>query len=181
MLPYVNELHHNLDQDQLILDLYKILKIAGFNESQQISLTSVTGDDDWSCSTGKIKELKYPEKFYSTINKSVENSYIHDVIKLFPDFYRWRILQLPSRTNYSIHSDQVGNKINTRIHVPILTNPNAYLMFFDSIEKPHMFHLKAGKAYEVNTTGLHSAINFSSEDRYHLVGVKNEDSNNRTH
>ena len=181
MLPYLQEKPFFISEDDLLKDLNLIISIAGFNETNQISITSVTGNDDWHCSIGKIKDLEYPEKFYSTINKSLKDSYMHELIGKFPTFYRWRVLQLPGRTNYSIHSDQVGNKINKRIHIPIVTNPEAYLMFFDEVEKPQMFHLEVGKAYEVNTTGLHSAINFSKENRYHLVGVRNENSDNRTH
>ena len=29
-----------------------------------------------------------------------------------------------------------------------------------------------GKAYEVNTSNYHSAVNFGTEFRYHLIGVK---------
>ena len=60
----------------------------------------------------------------------------------------------------------------------MVTNPNAYMMFFDEVTEPKMYHLEAGSTYQVNTTGLHSAINFGWESRYHIVGVKYEKGNN---
>jgi hypothetical protein len=138
----------------------------------QMSLTSVLGDDNWNESTGKIKDLRYPEKAYSVVNESLKGSYIEELILAFPDFTRWRLLKLASRTNYSIHHDSDNGKQNLRIHIPVVTNSDSYLMFFDKRTEPKMYHLEAGSSYRVNTTGLHSAINFGTEDRYHIVGVK---------
>lgn len=141
----------------------------------QLSLTSVLGNDNWNESTGKIKDLRFPEKAYSEVNKSLKGSYIEELILAFPEYTRWRLLKLASRSNYSIHSDSKDGKQNIRLHIPVLSDPNAYLMFFDERTEPKMYHLEVGSAYEVNTTGLHSAINFGNADRYHIVGVKYTD------
>ena len=84
------------------------------------------------------------------------------------------MLRLDSHSNYSIHSDSDNGKKNIRVHIPVITNPDAYLMFFDERTEPKMYHLEAGCSYRVNTTGFHSAINFGWQDRYHIVGVKYE-------
>ena len=39
------------------------------------------------------------------------------------------------------------------------------------------YNLQPNNVYELNTTGYHTAINFSAEPRWHLVGVKYENSN----
>lgn len=115
------------------------------------------------------------------VNESLKGTYFEEIILHFSEYTRWRLLKLASRTNYSIHTDSTKNKENPRIHIPILTNPDAYLMFFDSETRnaertqPDMFHLEVGKTYLLNAMNLHSAINFGNTDRYHIVGAKYED------
>ena len=59
MLPYLQEQPFFISEDDLLKDLNLLISIAGFNETNQISITSVTGNDDWNCSIGKIKDLQY--------------------------------------------------------------------------------------------------------------------------
>ena len=85
----------------------------------------------------------------------------------------------PHKT-YTIHKDGQKNVSNIRCHIPVVTNPQAYHISFGEDKSnlnPKLYHMECGKIYEVNTTQYHSAINFGGEDRWHLLGVKYEDSN----
>ena len=177
-MSHVIKLDYQTDPQKLQQALDDLLEDVGFANPNQITLTSVLGNNQWNESTGKIKLLQFPEKAYCTLNKRLEGTYFEELINQFPEYVRWRLLKLDSHTNYSIHTDSDNGKRNTRLHIPMVTNPNAYMMFFDEVTEPKMYHLEAGSTYQVNTTGLHSAINFGWETRYHIVGVKYEKGNN---
>ena len=87
---------------------------------------------------------------------------------------------------YSIHRDGTDEFKNYRLHIPIQTNPEAFLAFFSSMPTsgetcPIYFqHLECGAAYDVDTTDLHTAWNLGNADRYHIVGVRYARSNNRS-
>lgn len=174
---YVQQLESTIDHDKLVNDFKLLNKTVLFDpNTAQISVTSVDGNNDWSCSVGKIHQLNKPERFYSTLNRALAGSEFESVVNAYSQFYRWRLMQLGPRQNYSIHSDSTGNhKQNKRLHIPLITNPGCYMMFIgDDVTRPELHHLEVGKVYEVNTTGLHSALNFGTENRIHLVGVRYE-------
>ena len=175
---YVKQLESFVDHTKLQKDFEHLNDTVLFDpNSGQISITRIDGNNDWNCSVGKIHQLDKPEKFYRVLNRTLQGSEFERIVEAYPQYYRWRLMQLASRSNYSVHSDSNGdNKRNKRIHIPIITNPQCHLMFFDgtNMSEPHMYHLEAGKVYEVDTTGLHTALNFSSVNRVHLVGVRYE-------
>jgi hypothetical protein len=186
-MEYIRTVDTDIDHEKLLSQVESLLNDHSLWDYPQVSLTSISGNDDWQCSVGKLHKLEYPERFYSTINKSIKGTYIHGLIGRYQKFYRWRLLKLTGRSCYSIHSDRnAGNQSNIRLHIPVSTNPNAYLCFYPELpvagqdSTVRYEHLLAGNSYEVNTTGLHTAINHGTEHRYHIVGVKYEDSNNRT-
>jgi len=161
-------------------ELLDIIRDHKLDEEHQISLTSMEGNDDWLCSVGKLYELQHKEKFYSNINKSLQGSKIHQLISSMPNFYRWRAMLMSPGHAYSVHKDGQPNVTNVRCHIPLITNDQANLMFFGKNlynKKPVLYHLECGNVYEVNTTDYHTAVNFGSHDRWHIVGVRYEDSN----
>lgn len=161
-------------------ELLDIIRDHKLDNEKQISLTSLEGQDDWLCSIGKLNELQHKEKFYSTINKSLHDSKIHEFIKSKGSYYRWRAMKMGPNKTYTIHKDGQPSVTNARCHVPLITNDQAYLMFFGKNKnnnQPTLHHLECGKVYEVNTTDYHTAVNFGNHDRWHIVGVKYEDSN----
>lgn len=184
-MEYIKQIHTDIDHQALWAELQIFLGKHDLWGQQQVSLTSVGGNDDWDCSVGKIHNLTHPERYYSTINSSLIGTYLESLLKRYPDYYRWRLLRLDSRSCYSIHSDRnAGNKVNVRLHIPVVTNKNAFLCFYNEYPVTGEFnnvkyeHLLAGSSYRVNTTGLHTAINHGTEYRYHIVGVKYENSDN---
>lgn len=171
----------NLRFDQLHTEVTNFLGKNNFWKKPQVSLTSVTGEDDFFCSVGKIEQLEYPERAYKTVVKELQGSYVAEVIKEYSKYYRWRLLNLQYGQSYTIHSDNMHpTKRNKRLHIPIVTNPDAYFCYHsdkpedgkESTVKYH--HLEIGNVYEVDTSTLHNAINWGIEPRVHLVGVRYE-------
>ena len=77
------------------------------------------------------------------------------------DLTRTRVMKMTSKTCYYWHND-----VSKRLHIPVITNPNCFLVFEDG-----PVHLPAtGEAYVIDTTKFHSAMNASKQDRIHIVG-----------
>lgn len=179
-MEYVKTVGTHNYTDTLFGELLTLIEQHDLNTHPQISLTSIDGDDDWLCSIGKIHKLEHREKLYSKINKSLEGTNIHKLIEDNPQYYRWRAMKLQPHRTYTIHKDGQKNVANIRCHIPVVTNPQSYHISFGEDKtnlNPKLYHMECGKIYEVNTTQYHSAINFGGEDRWHLLGVKYEDSN----
>jgi hypothetical protein len=185
-MQYVQLLDKDINIDRLKPEVFKLLNDFNLTDSHQVSLTSIDGNNDWHCSVGKILDLKNSERFYSTLNKALQGSYIADLIARYSKYYRWRLLRLLPRETYSVHSDSINGMSNYRVHIPVVTNEDSFLVFCSDQPKHqkeskfYFEHLTAGNSYVVNTTGLHTAINYGYETRYHIVGVRYENSNNRT-
>jgi hypothetical protein len=81
-------------------------------------------------------------------------------------FYpRIMLARLPAGAFIAPHTD--GDARGSRphkIHVPILTNPDAYFFVNDG-----RYHFEEGRAYEVNNSTRHAAVNSGKTDRIHLI------------
>lgn len=183
----VETVDRDIDSHKIWQDLYTVLVRHDLLEKNQVSLTSISGDDDWFCSIGKMKDLQYPERYYSTLNRSLENTSIEKLIQKYPQFYRWRLLKIPPKQTYSVHQDSLGERDNIRIHIPVKTNERAFLAFYLQVPLNKKetgvkhYHLEEGKSYFVNTSGFHTAVNYGDDNRYHIVGVRYENSTDRPH
>ena len=178
---------NNIDSHILWQDLYSVLVEHDLLDRNQVSLTSISGDNDWSCSVGKMKDLEYPERYYSTTNKAFEGTSIPKLFEKYPQFYRGRLLKISPKQTYSVHMDSLDQRDNIRLHVPVKTNERAFLAFYLQVPrhqqavKVEHFHLEQGKSYFVNTSGFHTAVNYGDDHRYHIVGVRYENSTDRAH
>ena len=181
------EFADEIDTHQIWQDLYPVRVEYNLLNEDQISLTSISGDNDWKCSIGKMKDLQYPERYYSTLNKAFENTSIDLLVQKYPQFYRWRLLRVAPKQTYSVHQDSLGEKNNIRIHIPVKTNERAFLAFYLQVPLNTKetgvkhYHLEEGKSYFVNTSGFHTAVNYGDDNRYHIVGVRYENSTDRAH
>ena len=177
-MDFIKLIHSDIDNERLASEMFDMINEFNLHEHPQISLTSLAGENNWINSTGKIKLLKYPERYFNKVNEYLQGSYIEKCINRYPDFYRWRLMKVIPRATYSIHHDGLPFRENIRLHIPIITNPQAFLTFYDLAPQDdttvtvHHANLKVGHSYEVNTTGLHTAVNYGMHDRYHMVGVK---------
>jgi hypothetical protein len=177
-MDFVNLIHTDIDHERLANEIYQLIEHFGLQEHPQISLTSLAGENNWINSTGKRHLLKYPERYFNKINEYLESTYIAECIRRYPDFYRWRLMKVIPRATYSIHPDGLPFRENIRLHIPVVTNSKAFLTFYDVMPGDgvtvtvHHANLKAGNSYEINTTNLHTAVNYGEHNRYHIVGVK---------
>jgi hypothetical protein len=65
----MDTLSTTIQTDRLQTEMDAFLGHYNFWELRQISLTSLTGDDDWTCSVGSALALQKPERMYSQLNK----------------------------------------------------------------------------------------------------------------
>lgn len=146
------------------LDLEKIKKelqtLPSYDE--QISLQGTKDNLDPFWGIGKFNEkCKMGIKETDFNIPLFDIPYINSIIKDLK-MYRTRVMNLKSKTCYTIHKDNTK-----RIHIPIQTNENCFIMIDKKIE-----HLPAdGNYHVVDTTQYHTAINASWENRIHLVGI----------
>ena len=169
----------DIDFNRLLKDMNYFLESNQLTHYEQVSLTSVSGENDWTCSVGSMSTLKEPEESYCTINKALVGTYIADLINKYSSYYRWRLLKLNPKQTYSVHCDAFCGYENFRVHIPVITNSDSYFCFYDNKPTHNIscivrhIHFKAGRSYKVNTTGFHSAVNYGKTIRYHMVGVFN--------
>ena len=128
------------------------------------------------------------EKIYTHPISQIKGTYLEEFITSFDNVYRWRISVLPPRTTLSIHVDgqphmsslQGGSAVlSMRLHFPIKTNnrcfivgwPDGFTGVSDSGEDItlKMANFKAGGSYLLDTSKIHCATNYSSEERVHLI------------
>lgn len=62
------------------------------------------------------------------------------------------------------HTDELGDDWVTRIHVPLLTNPDAMFISGDAVHR-----MAAGFSYEINTRERHAVWNAGTTPRVHLM------------
>ena len=177
----------DIDVDRLKEATFSFLLEYDLIGQQQVSLTSIDGNNDWRSANGKIRDLKHPERFYSVINNALAGTYIEECINRYPMFYRWRLLKLKPKETYTVHRDGDGVQTNIRLHIPVTSNDQSFLAFYDSrpvdnsTNSVYYKHLDVGSSYQINTTSFHTAVNYGNTDRYHIVGVRYENSDNGTH
>ena len=74
-MEYINKLSIQIDQKQILDDVEFILEQTPLWPNQQISLTSVTGNDDWDCSIGKIADLQHKESDFTVIENWIKHEF----------------------------------------------------------------------------------------------------------
>lgn len=62
------------------------------------------------------------------------------------------------------HTDELGSDWHTRIHVPLLTNPDAMFISGDVVRR-----MAVGFAYEIDTRDRHAVWNAGATPRVHLM------------
>lgn len=150
------------------LDLEKIKKelqtLPSYDEQISLQGTKDNLDPFWGTDKGKEPWKKKQKMGIKETDFNIplfDIPYINSIIKELK-MYRTRVMNLKYKTCYSYHRD-----LTKRIHIPIQTNENCFIMIDKKIE-----HLPAdGNYHVVDTTQYHTAINASWEDRIHLVGI----------
>src|SRR6185437_14351697 len=110
----------------------------GWGPTGQINLTHPSGITDpikkHFDGVGALAGTGLMEKSFTIFNEELRGSYIETVFKSLPyKIGRFRIMRVKSRTCYSVHKDS-----SMRLHLPLITNPQALMIFPD---EPLVVHL----------------------------------------
>lgn len=127
-------------------------------KGSQAALQYREGEDIWK---GAVDRSKGNEREYNIINPIFKNT-IFEAIIIEYNLKRTRFMWLNGFSCYSVHRD-----LTPRIHLPICTNSQSFLIFKNS----QMENLKAGIVYYADTRNFHTAMNGSDERRLHLIGA----------
>jgi hypothetical protein len=93
---------------------------------------------------------------------------INAVLAHFPDAvaHAPMLSRMSAGQEHCMHMDHTPAHWITRVHVPIATNPDAWLMFEEEGRK---VHFEAGHAYTFDMSRPHSFGNPGNEGRVHLI------------
>lgn len=132
--------------------------------------------ENWEYGTGRSKNIKDNIKDFSFIQPSLVGSELERYFNwLEVPVWRSRLLGVPPKATYSVHTDR-----EFRLHLPIVTNPQCFMLFPDEYTKTVLgYHLPAdGSTHWTNTRTPHSMINcHETEFRIHLVMCTHTGSN----
>jgi hypothetical protein len=147
-----------------LLDYYKnIEELIQWTEyghkGKQAGLQYKENEDCWNSAVGKHvdNDLKY-----NNLNPFFKDTEFEKIINEF-ELTRSRFMWIYPYSCYSMHSDQTP-----RLHIPLITNPDCYIIFKPSSK---ILHLEVGNIYKTETRIPHTAINCSEFPRLHFVGV----------
>ena len=120
-----------------------------------------------------IERMRDHRKFYSNPIWDIWQDDLLPVMHKAIESYKYQNAQFPKAMLARLsagavidrHRDGAGSNLHThKIHVPVQTNEKA-IMFIDG----EPFHLREGRAYEVNNIVDHAVENLGTEDRIHLI------------
>jgi len=147
--------------DKLRTEVLDIISLVGKEHGQIICQTTKVGDSDWFTGTERNSRLgTQDESQYKHLNPALNGTEISKLIKEY-GAVRTRIMTLRPRSCYRVHAD-----LTQRIHIPIVTTDNAWMVW---PHNNHVAHLTIGNSYLTDTTKPHTFFNGSTEDRIHLV------------
>jgi len=155
-----------------LVTLARLLEINNIhvNSDGQIAIqTNDVSQAGWHTGVGKSthKDSAWELQF-NQIQTGLKDTPVAEYIRwLGVDVYRTRIMLAREKSSYSIHRDY-----SPRLHLPLITNPQALFLF---TEPASLHHMPAdGTTYWVDTKKQHTFINGSTEDRLHLVMIVKE-------
>lgn len=166
----IEEINNNIDLEKLQKLFYEAWESSPWTNTfptvqSAISVSKENPLDLLDACGGNFTAEK--ELLFSDIHEKYKNTYLEKIVEeLKIKVYRLRWMILWGKGCYSFHMDWTR-----RIHIPIITNPQSFLICKESQE---FFHLYPGKAYIVDTKKTHSAMNGHSTWRVHLVGCVDE-------
>lgn len=149
------------DIDALSGEVHAVIETTGIKIGQIMCQGLTPGVSDWTTGAGHLTTLEHQtEQDYKFINPNLSGSLIEKYINKYNAF-RTRIMIMPGRHCYSVHRD-----LTPRIHIPIITDIHAWMVWPYSSK---CYQLEVGKAYWTNTKAMHTFINGSENTRIHLV------------
>ena len=138
-----------------------------YPDETQFCITSKLGDNNFLEGAGASGDVET----FSMLNTYFKDTEISKLVDSYPDYFRWRILCILPRKTYSIHHDNWKTGYNNqRIHFPVETNSDAFMVFYEDkflgqgTQTIEYHNLKAENVYLVDTTGYHTAVNYHPTD-----------------
>ena len=105
---------------------------------------------------------RFKETDFTEFNEEFKQLYLYEVYKTIPEIGRFRIMNMPGPSAYSIHKD-----LSKRYHIAVETNTDCLFMFPGLKEN---YHIPAdGNVYLLDTRFRHTFLNGSKSIRTHLV------------
>lgn len=142
----------------------ELLEIIQTNELDlaQIMVQGLGTDPlDLTSGAGRVNALENRnEKDYCVLNPLFEGTVLEKYIKKY-NGYRTRIMTMPGRHCYSVHMDPTP-----RIHIPIVTNEEAWMIW---PYKNLCYKMPTGSIYWADTRKFHTFINGANIPRIHVV------------
>jgi hypothetical protein len=113
----------------------------------------------------QIPEIKISQEKYTHWHPMLKDSYLASLIPELETLSGFKIGKvrlgwLSADSGYPMHYDLEP----LRLHIPIFTNANAYI-----IHDNEFYNMKYGKLYHLITTKIHTAWNFGTLPRLHLI------------
>lgn len=166
MAEIVEKLTVRFDLGRLWGECQRLITRYGLGSVGQMALMKVPSTPVDQCMTsglGSLMGTGLYERDFTQINPPIKGTYLEQVIRSIPfPTGRCRIMRLMSHRCYSVHYDS-----SPRVHLPLVTNPDAFLAF---PEQSKLFHLPAdGSMYLADTRLRHTAMNGGSAERFHIV------------
>ena len=162
ILKHLDEVKNFDKLKQEVLDAIKQHSVAGGDNSQFMLHTLAEEVEDWHTGVGRVEDLDVKlENDYIYVQPSLKGTMLESLLKKY-NGYRARIMIMPPRSVYTVHAD-----FTERIHVPITTNMNAWMVWpFNQ----RCYQLKAGYVYKTDTTKRHTFFNGDmTQTRIHIV------------
>jgi hypothetical protein len=145
----------------LVNEIQTLIEEVGLSNNQIICQQLTPNSVDWTTGIGRIAELDHQdEHLYKFVNENLKGSKLEELILKY-DGFRTRIMIMPPKQCYSVHSDPTP-----RIHIPIVTNSQSWMIW------PYLKvceQMRPGKVYWADTSKHHSFFNGGDTARIHIV------------
>ena len=156
----IKELEKINDFDALSTEVLEIIKVNNLDFAQ-IMVQGLTDSLDLTSGAGRVYTLENQnEKDYCVLNPIFSGTVLEKYIKKY-NGYRTRIMTMPGRHCYSVHMDPTP-----RIHIPLITNEEAWMIW---PYKNLCYKMPAGSVYWADTRKFHTFINGANIPRIHIV------------
>ena len=108
----------------------------------------------------KNERLKQEDFIYTPgVFKNTPIEIVNNTLKEKYNIMRGRIMNMPHKSSLTWHYDE-----SPRLHIPIKINEGSFMVLEDQVCR-----FEIGKAYVIDTTKMHTAVNAAFDYRIHLV------------
>lgn len=157
----LKELEKISNFDALAEELQEIIKVNNLDLAQIMVQSTAADPGNLTAGAGRVYSLENTnEKDYNVLNPLFSGTILESYIKKY-NGYRTRIMTMPGRHCYSVHMDPTP-----RIHIPIVTNEEAWMIW---PYKNLCYKMLTGSVYWADTRKFHTFINGANIPRIHVV------------